>query len=61
MTRTQEEKKTLTIYIELAELIKIGIEQCRTSQQKSNQLLPSWSTGQAPKILLSLDEGATNL
>ena len=41
MTRTQEEKKTLTIYIELAELIKIGIEQCRTSQQKSNQLLPS--------------------
>ena len=36
MSRTQEEKKTLTIYAELAELIKIGIEQCRTSQQKSN-------------------------
>ena len=32
MSRTQEEKKTLTIYAELAELIKIGIEQCRTSQ-----------------------------
>lgn len=32
MTRTQERKKSLRIYTELVELIKIGIEHNRTSQ-----------------------------